>query len=304
MPLLSCAISSIRFAAIGLKRLASLIFISHGLECPGIYILLSGEEQSQPAAYIGESGDNVGKRLRQHADKDWWKDTIVIFSPTHGELHETKTKYVESLLITKAREHKSGWKLENKQQSAEKNSLRKTEQKRLQTFAASAEGVLQALGCNLFRDLGTAALKMAEPPARNAVLSPSTSPYENKSRELPRPHSEGRGATIFAATSSPGGDGGGYDARMEVRGRKTFVVLAGSKIRLKEGPSLPPNLAQLRRKLKKDEKEGVLVLEKDETLASISATAKYVLGSSHSGRGLWKSPDGGYYEDWAARHDS
>ena len=112
----------------------------------------------------------------------------------------------------------------------------------------------------------------------------STSAANNRGGDDPRPQPEARSVTKFTAKRIRKWDYGHYhEAQMELLGRDEFVVLAGSKIRLNESPHLSrvfSKIAERRRKLNKDEKEGVLVLAKDEIFYSISATARFVLGRS------------------------
>ena len=280
------------------------------INSPAVYILIS-EEKSLPTAYIGQ-GENVVRRLNQHikaVDKDWWRDTIILISSAPDDPYQTQTEYVESILIKKAQEHSnSPWKLAN-QQTKKENPLTKQQHEKMEKLADNAEILLRALGCNLFRDLGKAVPNKpeeAEAPVSHAELPFPTSTADDRSGDDPRPQLEVRGVTRFTAKSKGIKKYGHYyEAQMEPRGKKEFVVLAGSKIRLNEGLKIPRQVAERRRELrkdgtlKKDREEGVWVLERNETFNSRSTTAKFVLAISHDGRGFWELPNGTYYEDWA-----
>ena len=237
---------------------------------------------------------------------DWWRDTIVLISSDPDDPYQTQTEYVESILIKIAQEHSnSPWKLAN-QQTKKENPLTKQQHEKMEKLAYNAEILLRALGCNLFRDLGKAVPNKpeeAEAPVSHAELPFPTSTADNRSGNDPRLQPEALGVTRFTAKSKRINKRNGdyYEAQMEPRGENEFVLLAGSKIHLNEKPALfthGPKIAERRRKLKK---EGVLVLEKDETFGSITAATRFViavsLGSSVSKR--WRSPEGLTYKDWA-----
>jgi excinuclease UvrABC nuclease subunit len=72
---------------------------------PGVYILhgVDVENPDQLVIYIGE-GDPVLPRLKSHANKkDFWTEAIV-FTSKDDYLTKTQIQYLESELITQAKE--------------------------------------------------------------------------------------------------------------------------------------------------------------------------------------------------------
>jgi len=71
---------------------------------PGIYVLTGPSDQGDvPHVYIGES-ERVGVRLSQHfAGKDFWT-TAVFFVSKDDHLHKAHVRYLESRLISLAKE--------------------------------------------------------------------------------------------------------------------------------------------------------------------------------------------------------
>lgn len=66
----------------------------------GVYVLL-GEREGKPLAYIGMS-KNIGERIRNHNQEDWWETAILVTSLA-DRLNETHARFLEARLIEKAR---------------------------------------------------------------------------------------------------------------------------------------------------------------------------------------------------------
>ena len=83
-----------------------------------------------------------------------------------------------------------------------------------------------------------------------------------------------------------------------------FVVLAGSKARIKTTATIPRGTLSLRNTLLETgvlrEEENFLIFANDYSFSSASAAAATVIGASANGRILWKLPDGRTYGDWEA----
>ena len=81
--------------------------LKHGdIKKPGIYILWgysNSAEDPRPRVYIGE-GDNVSDRIDSHLEhKDFWGNAIVF---TSNNLNKAYIRYIESMLITRAKKFK------------------------------------------------------------------------------------------------------------------------------------------------------------------------------------------------------
>ena len=81
--------------------------LKHGdIKKPGIYILWgysNSAEDPRPRVYIGE-GDNVSDRIDSHLEhKDFWGNAIVF---TSNNLNKAYIRYIESMLITRAKKYK------------------------------------------------------------------------------------------------------------------------------------------------------------------------------------------------------
>ena len=149
-------------------------------------------------------------------------------------------------------------------------------------FVGQAKTLVGALGCDLFR-----AIRGSLPDERISAPAPST-PI-------------GTSDDIFVCR------GRGYAGEMKLSASGEFVVLAGSRARVKTAQTMPRGTAALRRTLID---KGILLRE-DDCLAflsnfnfsSASAAACAVIGNSANGRLLWKLPDGRSYGEWEAAQD-
>lgn len=116
----------------------------------------------------------------------------------------------------------------------------------------------------------------------------------------------------FEATSSDGlrffFRGEGFAAEMHLGASGDFVVLAGSKARVRTTTTIPRGTTALRRTLLDTgvlrEDSDFLLFTSDYSFSSASAAAATVIGASANGRILWKLPDGRTYADWEANQDN
>jgi len=68
----------------------------------GVYLLLgTNPDTGRPAVYVGEA-EVLGKRLKQHRDKDFWNQVVVFFSKDDN-LTRAHIKFLEGRLIERAR---------------------------------------------------------------------------------------------------------------------------------------------------------------------------------------------------------
>lgn len=102
--------------------------------------------------------------------------------------------------------------------------------------------------------------------------------------------------------------GEGFAAEMELGPTGDFLVLEGSKARIRETSSIPRATRALRQRLID---AGVmrpggdnLIFSSDYSFSSASAAAATVIGASVNGRILWKLADGRSYDDWEANQAS
>lgn len=113
----------------------------------GVYFLHGMDaETNQPALYVGEA-EEVGKRLRQHSDKDFWTSVIAVVSKDEN-LTKAHVKFLEGLLIDKAKSVR-GIQLVNSQTSGAK--LPESEQAEMQVFLGMIHQLLPVLGLNVFQ---------------------------------------------------------------------------------------------------------------------------------------------------------
>jgi hypothetical protein len=111
----------------------------------GIYFLVGTDpEDGNPMAYIGE-GEDVGKRLRQHRDKEFWVQVIVFVSKDEN-LTKAHIRYLEGRLIEEA--GKVGrYELFNDQTSGAK--LPEADREDMEVFLERVRQLLPLLGCDL-----------------------------------------------------------------------------------------------------------------------------------------------------------
>jgi len=113
---------------------------------PGIYILIGTDPASgEPAAYVGEA-EEVGKRLKQHLDKDFWTQ-VILFVSKDENLTKGHIKYLEGKLITQGQDAGRGVIL-NAQASGAK--LPEADQAEMDAFLENMLKLLPVLGSNLF----------------------------------------------------------------------------------------------------------------------------------------------------------
>lgn len=277
--------STIQAIAFRRNKLGEVRKIFPEIERPGVYILI-GEDEREPnrqLAYIGES-EAVGERLATHNankaardSKDFWTDTVVLISKDEN-LTKSHARYVEACLIRSTGANPR-WSLPNSKLPAEDaGKLPLPDRAAMDEFVDQTKTLVGALGWDLFREMRG---RLTEPTATTATPGAPPSPEQR----------------FFFR-------GDGFDAEMALDASGNFVVLAGSRARVRETPSIPRATKALRQTLLQSSVlrlEGAfLIFTSDYSFSSASAAAAAVIGASANGRILWKLPDGRTYADWEA----
>ncbi len=134
------------------------LFCREEISKAGIYFLIGTDASlNKPKAYIGE-GEDVGKRLKQHRDKDFWVQVIVFISKDDN-LTKSHVRFLEGALIEEA--IKIGrFTLENDQTSGAK--LPEADRGEMEDFLSRIRQLLPVMGCDL--------LVPMEQPVKNSSL--------------------------------------------------------------------------------------------------------------------------------------
>lgn len=260
------------------------------IERPGVYILI-GEDESEPdchLGYIGES-EGIGARLATHNSnksgrdsKDFWTDTVVLISKDEN-LTKSHARYVEACLI-RSTGNNPRWVLPNtKMPSGDAGKLPLPDRAAMDDFVDQTKTLVGALGWDLFRE----------------VRGKQTEAVHATEAHTSIAHLEGE--KFFFR-------GQDFSAEMKLSHSGDFVVLAGSKARVKTTSTIPRGTVALRKALLESgvlsEQEDFLVFTSNYSFSSPSAAAATVIGASTNGRILWKLPDGRTYGDWEANQDN
>jgi hypothetical protein len=132
----------------------------------GVYFLVGTDTQSnKPKAYIGEAED-VGKRLKQQREKEFWVQAMVFVSKDEN-LTKSHIRYLEGRLIEEAA--KIGrFELENDQTSGAK--LPEADREDMEVFLTRISQLLPVLGCDILTPL----VKPESKSALSEILSCKT----------------------------------------------------------------------------------------------------------------------------------
>ena len=115
----------------------------------GVYFLVGTDaETNNPKAYIGEAED-VGKRLKQHREKEFWVQVIVFVSKDKN-LTKSHIRYLEGRLIEEAAKY-GRFELENDQASGAK--LPEADREDMEVFLSRISQLLPVLGCDILTPL-------------------------------------------------------------------------------------------------------------------------------------------------------
>ena len=231
-------------------------------ERPGVYILL-GEKESGPAAYVGETDNEIIVRLNQHiGNKDWWEKVILITRQSN-DLNKAHVQYLEARLI-EIIEEAGNVSLENVQKP---NPGRfGDDEHEMNRFLDTLLVILPVLHSDMFLKRPTRRENEEKPRDEDSIDSTST---------------------IFELQS----DRLGYNATMLLDG-SDYIVLAGSCAR--GGEWQGEDYGRDAKTIDELKNKGILatygkMLRFTENYAfkSPSKAAKVVTGRNVNGRALW-----------------
>lgn len=256
------------------------------IERPGVYVLIGGDENEpdRQLAYIGES-EGVGARLSYHNSNEtgrdakvFWTDTVVLISKDEN-LTKSHARYVEACLIRGVGSNPR-WTIPNmKRPSEDAGKLPLPDRAAMDEFVDQTKTLVGALGWDLFREM------------RGRPVESTNEAFQTVSSQ---------DLKFFFR-------GEGFAAEMQLGSSGDFVVLAGSKARIKTTTTIPRGTAAMRQTLLDTgvlrEDGNFLLFTSDYSFTSASAAAATVIGASANGRILWKLPDGRTYSDWEANQD-
>lgn len=236
---------------------------------PGVYVLKSDPitEEYDERIYIGES-EAIGKRLQQHlanAERDFKE--VIAFISKDELLTKSHIKYIESRLVSLAKEAKSSF-IDNANTPPE-SSLSEADFSDMEYFIEQ--------------------IKIILPVAGYSFLIPSTVP------RLPTAQKPSQVTTdIFALEAKK------LKATL-IETDQGFIVQKGSQAAKEDARSLNPGWKKQKLKLIKTgvltDEGDALRFSQDAIFSSLSAAAAVVMGSQTSGLSVWKNKDGKSYKE-------
>jgi len=254
------------------------------LESAGVYVLLGGDENEKPFAYIGES-ENVSQRLRtwDQAPSEKlpgeWSEALVFVSKDDN-VTKSHARFVEARLIQDAKKNPH-W-ITNIQEPQQAGKLPKSAEHSMIEFAEQAKILSRALGSDVFKPVaGKPAATSGDETATPESDKPATGEYS----PLFRMSGAKAGYNATAAVYLPTGE---------------IEVMSGSTVAPEPSDTIPTPAKNAREQLKAD---GVLVswvFERNYRFPSPSMAAAVVSGYSVNGRQAWKLADDSSktYDDW------
>ena len=229
----------------------------------GVYFLFgASEDTGESVVYVGQAGvrkngEGLLYRLQEHKrnpDKDYWTEAVV-FTTSNNSFGPTEISYLENRFCSLALEAKR-YIVKNGNEPYLGNVTEEKESE-LEEFIDYARLVMGALGYKVFEPLISATTIVAEDATAFAEL------YCRRS-----------GATAFGRVTSEG-----------------FVVLAGSKLRMKPMSSYSDSARKMREKYANAiDAEGVL--QRDILFQSPSGASCFVLMGSSNGYLDWCTDEG------------
>lgn len=238
----------------------------------GVYLLL-GEVEGRTRLYVGEA-EVLADRLRDHAvKKDWW-DSVVMVTTAGDALHKAHVKYLESRLVEIARDVGA---------AAMENGNTPTRSSLSEAATANMESFLDTL-------------MMVLPAIRiDAFLS------KKRSSTNTAPQFERDSVPVFEFSVAKHG----LRARAEMRNGE-MVVLSGSVVRPRWAGDRKANTNYFRLHdelvelgVIVTESTGNAVMVADFAFSSPSAAAAVVAGRSANGRTSWIHTETGQtYAEW------
>lgn len=267
----------------------------------GVYLLVgrtTGDDDI-PSVYVGE-GDNVGVRIAAHSKdtaKDFWETACLV---TSKDLNLTKAhvRYLESRLIRTISDE--GRVQLTNGTSPDALDLPEGDVSDMEYFLGQLQVLLPVLGLDFVRPSprpSEAVNRHQESDEDQVKINEPSSGYERAGSTQERPTRRGASSPMFVLNTN-------VPARaIEVDGQ--MMVLAGSKARAFDQPSLGSNVRSQRKrliegsKLISDGAGDLLTFVQDEPFSSPSAAAQAIMGTSRNGRTDWVvEGEGQTYADW------
>ncbi len=230
----------------------------------GVYFLFGESDDGEPMVYIGEA-DNCASRLKQHHQdpkKDFWNLAVVIGSRT-GSLTKAHARLLEFLSIREANEA-GRYQLANGNAGSQPPIPEWMQADVMEVFE-TAGTLLSTVGFAVFE----------------AKVSKKVSTDTTNDKASRRFYCTDRGINAQAVYTEDG-----------------LTVLKGSTGRLDAVPSFSGNHSQPKRRARLIEegllieKNGILVLTRDESFSSPSAAANVLMGGTGNGWLAWKDANG------------
>lgn len=262
----------------------------------GVYLLVGGtmNDDNVASVYVGE-GDNVGVRIAAHSKdsaKDFWERACLV---TSKDLNLTKAhvRYLESRLIRTIADE--GRVYLTNGTSPEALDLPEGDVSDMEYFLSQLQVLLPVLGLDFVRPSPRPSSGHEADTGEPATYG--SSGFERASSTQERPTRHGASSPTFALNTN-------VPARaIEVDGQ--MMVLAGSKARAFDQPSLASNIRSHRKRLIETSRlvpngDGdLLTFVQDEAFSSPSAAAQAVMGTSRNGRTDWVVEGGSQtYANW------
>lgn len=269
-------------AFIGERKHVGIIQKIDELSNPGIYFLLSQDENSsQKSLYIGEA-DEVNIRLKNHiSGKDWW-DSFAVFISKDSNLTKAHVRYLEKRFFQIAKENTTAFNLQNVSEPPG-SKLPQSDVDDLEEYLNCMIFVLQNLGI-----LDFAKIKQKNEPELIDTNVIFYLPLTSDRTDL---------------------DGNQLKAKLQVT-ENGYRLLNGSYIEKEPRQSFHSHsYYPLRMKLESEnifnncELSGVYVLEKDIDFNASSAAASVVKNRATNGPKEWKLSNGTTLDEWETKED-
>lgn len=231
----------------------------------GVYFLLSRNENDEQQVYIGQAdvrndGTGVLSRIIEHSIKDKEKDEeyfseAVILTTQNNSFGKTEISYLENRFTSLAKETDRYYVI-NKN-TPNRSNVTEEKELELEDFIEYSKIILGILGYKIFVPL----IKRES---------------DNKEQEELMLYIFNKKQVV---------------ARCK-RTREGFVVLKGSKIRMKNNKSLSNKTKAIQKQYVENKEIVDGILKIDVLCNSPSAAAEFVLSSSVNGKDVWKTKEG------------
>ena len=267
-------------AFIGERKHVSIIQKIDELSNPGIYFLLSQDDNTvQKNLYIGEA-DEVNSRLKNHiTGKDWW-DSFVVFISKDSNLTKAHVRYLEKRFYQIAKENTTAFNLENS-----------SEPPGSKLPACDIDDLEEFLNCMVFVLQNLGILDFAKINNDNGIKEESTSEI------------------FYLSLTNDRTDKNGSQLKAQLQVTNNgYRLLKGSYIEKNARESFHKHsYYPLRQKLENEkvfiesEIEGVYILNKDIDFNASSAAASMVKNRATNGPKEWKLINGMTLDEWETK---